>query len=1049
MMKKIFGFATLVCMLLFSCNQDGLNNDNGGADSSVLSVTFKLNDIDAEVATRTNVDPVGNEQNVNSIYLFFFEASESQTGIFVDYIKVDASLAPFSMNAKYTLQTTGTTINVANAYNIVAVANIDDNHYISGNWDAWSASWTGHTEAYFHANAMAEILGVASETNNARAIDSGWILMNGSTTKKAMSGDITLALTRNMVRFDVTNNVDATHDLVTVSIWNAHTQSSITGDGVVDYSMNPGLRTTRFYGITNRRTASVYNKEIKGGLYAFENQVSSPAIDDLYTTCLIIGLSEKSSDAVSYYRVNMHPIESAQNLKRNNVYKVSINGVRGTGAATETDAYAGTNSELIFAINNWDLDDNGMIVSDMYSILAVPVKTIKIGANGGDFSYTITTFSTLTSPVSLAMKSQTYNPSTGDIKAVLNGSNLTLIAQPLGSDEEPRSGIITVTYAGLEASINVVQSPSMDSYLNVTLEETWVQSLSPLKDTSSEYIYVNASGAWTAEIFGDDGFSFTEDGAAKKTLKSDELLTGKFHVYTNSENNDGATRKAFVLISLNEDPVNFVSVVTIYQRPAGKINISPDTDKMLFNGSGTLISHPASTEFTVKSTAGSITEYTLSGLNPDKFNVSLSTGNESGTLIVTPIETNTSGSPYSAFLYITDDEAGDMTISLRQNTLALTVTPSAPGKVVVEGGQTEIMTISTGDASSQWTATINTASTTPGKTLYNHNAYIVDENGNRLNTSEPLSVTQKFKVAFPKVYFPNRGMNIAATVTIQIEGSRLSQTITVNQTALTSKGVKIFNVRSFSATYPYGSLESRYIRAYSNALKSMGYTWSNGSYTNEIVQACPTGTTYAHFANYGIDVTYNFTNLQNFRTGTDGILLMCSEANTISALTNITSPLRDYDLEYNNGSSGGVVLTPGAENTRIGQFLMTHGGRPIAHMSDVPSFFLNETHTSAKSIPATAVKIMQKDSNKNTIMAIDPTNRMVYLGESQVFQSMSSTHPESLKEDFMYNFIDYVINAAKYGSHFTDMLNENIPEDNRPPTPWNSVWGANKWPDNR
>lgn len=1041
-MKRIFGCIGLVCMLLLSCNREGLDERRDNL-LSALNVTLSLHNLGAEVATRANVDPVRDEQEVHSLYLYFFEASESKTGVFVDYIKLNG---PLAMNSTYTLPTSGTGISVTESYHIIAIANIDDNRYISGGVNTWSALWNGRTEAYFRTNALADISGVSSDTDNSKAIDSGWILMNGSTKKQAMSSDIAITLTRNLARFDVINNADAAYDLVSASIWNAYSRSSITGDGVPDYSTTPGLRTNRFYGVMNEMTGAEFSREIKGGLYAFENWVGAPAPGDQYTTCLVLGLSNRASGETSYYRVNVHPNESPQKLKRNNAYKVTISGVNGVGAETEADAYAGKHNELNFTINNWDLDDNGMVVSDMNSILAVPIKTVKIGSTGGDFTYHITTFSSLNAPAPLSVKSQMYDPSTGKISASLNGSALTIHAQPLAPEEEDRTGVVTVTFAGLETSIHVVQSFFADIYLNVTLEDTWSPTLGSTDGHLSEYIYVKASGSWTAELFGDDGFSFRSGTGvpAKTTLISAEAPTDKFRVYTHSANEDGKIRKAFILISLDQDPVNYVSAVPVYQKQVGTITINPEVDVITFDGNGHLTSHPASQTFEVEGTVNPISQFVLSGIDTDRFTVNSPTGNSPEALVVETVGFNTSGNPYTATLHITDTSGAEKIIALRQSSLHISVMPTAPGKVVVTGGQTDLITVSTEVPSLEWTATISTSSTTPGKTLYNHEAYLVDENGDVLDASHPQSVATKFRVVFPKVYFPNKEINIAAAVTIQITGSSLTQTITVNQTALTSNGVKIFNVKYGGTNNPYGNLNSTYLGAYRDALIALGYSWTNGNNSNAASLACPEGTTYAHFDNQGVSNTYDWTNLQDFRTNTDGVLLMCCQRNNLTSLRAASSPLYDYDIVYGGDGTNavGVTLVSGIENSRIGKFLTTHGSNPIADPSSVGGFYKDGYSTSATAIPSTAVPIMQKVSDGNTMMSIDPTNRIVYMGESQIFYDTDNVPVGSLKEAFMYNFIEYMVNAARYGSHFTDLLNDEYPSL---PTLWDSVWGENRW----
>lgn len=1047
-MKKIFALTGLVCMLMMaSCNGDG--SDGGKNSSSTLKVTVSLDNMSKEAATRGSVDPEDGEEQVNTLYLYFFDASDSQSGMFVDYIKVEG---PLAMDSKYTLQTAGTNIIVSNAYNIIAIANIDDNRYISGDADVWNTQWNGKTEEYFRANAFAGISGIANESDYSEVIDKKWILMNGATTKKAMSGDISMTLVRNVARFDVINSINTSYDLVSTSIWNAYTRSSITGDGVMDYSKTLGLRTERFYGVNNTdNTDSDILGNIMGGLYAFENKVMSPAPGDQHTSCLIIGLKNRTTNSIGYYRVNVHPSESAQNLKRNNVYKVTITGVAGEGAATESDAYAGTKNELEYAINYWDLDDNGLIISDQYSILAVPVKTVRIGAEGGDFSYTITTFSSLASPLPLAIKNQAYDPSNGKISASLNGATLTIQAQSLALGEGNRTGIITVSFAGLEAHINIVQSESVDTYLNVTLEDTWVSKLGSTAGLSSEYIYVKASGAWTAELFG-DGFSLSNaGGSAVTTLSSMSLTSSKFHVYTHSLNDGLEERKAFVLVSLDSDPVNYIAVIPIYQKVAGAINISPDAETITFNGSKTITSHPANTTFTVSSTSGVINVFGLSGPDAGKFTVTLPTGSPSAMMTVAANELNTSGAIYTATLRIEDGTGAYKNITLRQNSLSLSVLPGTfSTSIVAAGGQTELITVSTGDASSQFTATVSTASSTSGKTLYNHAAYFVDESGNPIDLSIPQSVNTKFKVAFPKVYFPNREIGITATFTVNVVGSSLTRTLTVNQAMLRPANMVGYGM---TGAPTYGGLGNTYNQGWDQALGNIP-TYSRAGVGNMSASSISSNVTYLHVVPHGAGSGYNWSVVNNFIDSKDAWTVLCVQDNAgVAPANNSNSPLKRNGAGYNNiqdtGTADGRITTIHS-HTKVYKFLFDYGNTALT-AGQVSDFYSDGISTVLPSPwPSTAVVLATRNNNTDhAMLIIDVKNKFLWIGESQFFwYTNGNAYTDGNRYVFLNNLMHFVGNASRYGSHFTDLLLE----DGQPgsmPAPWDDAWGANKWPENK
>ena len=74
-----------------------------------------------------------------------------------------------------------------------------------------------------------------------------------------------------------------------------------------------------------------------------------------------------------------------RSLKRNNVYKLTVNSVKKEGYATELEAYKGALTSLSYSINYWDMDSHGTVQFDGDNILAIPSKKVLFTPNGGSY----------------------------------------------------------------------------------------------------------------------------------------------------------------------------------------------------------------------------------------------------------------------------------------------------------------------------------------------------------------------------------------------------------------------------------------------------------------------------------------------------------------------------------------------------------------------------------------------------------------------------------------------------------------------------------------
>lgn len=85
-------------------------------------------------------------------------------------------------------------------------------------------------------------------------------------------------------------------------------------------------------------------------------------------------------------------------------------------------------------------------------------------------------------------------------------------------------------------------------------------------------------------------------------------------------------------------------------------------------------------------------------------------------------------------------------------------------------------------------------------------------------------------------------------------------------------------------------------------------------------------------------------------------------------------------------------------------------------------------------------------------MIIDPKNKMLWFGDETPFadgyansymthSTIGGTTNYDDRSAFINNLIDYMLLAARYGSHFTDLLRDDL----NLPAPWDSSWEDRKW----
>ncbi|MCC8153476.1 MAG: hypothetical protein LIP01_04230 [Tannerellaceae bacterium] len=531
-MKNIFLYLsilfTFVCL---SCQEEEERIPQTSVNSFSLHYTIPT----LGAATRSEIVSQEGEDQVNTFYDLFFENTTGGTGQCLTAIDLMGGRQnPLSTSGVLTVDYAASDeLSATETYKVLLCANMEAYNTAIQNLSGLEDFCRNRTE-----KEVAALLQVQIQEDTEMSITN--LPMSASVVKEGGKSQVSVDLVRAVSRFDVTNRASG-YELVGASLWNVYTSTNLWDTGEMDFS---GNRTERYYGID--ATAG----QIIGGLYGLENRVENPAQNDGQTTALIIEMKNQETGESEFFRANIHPVNKSQQLKRNNIYQTAITQVLGKGFPTEREAYESKDALLITDINGWMADPGNNVVFDDNNILAVPTSVITLPIMGDTRTYNIFTDGEGT----LTMTTEEI-PS--DVKVKLEGNKLQIEA-PAASAEW--GGILTFAIGNLTTSIQIQQAEHIYNYLTLNFDVEELPLFDYAAGSVSPEIEVMSTGAWVAEIFGGDCFSFSSSPSRVDKING-EANTG-FNIYTMEANMSKANRYCFVQVSLVDAPeINRVLVL--------------------------------------------------------------------------------------------------------------------------------------------------------------------------------------------------------------------------------------------------------------------------------------------------------------------------------------------------------------------------------------------------------------------------------------------------------------------------------------------------------
>ncbi|MDR0765817.1 MAG: hypothetical protein LBF09_02620 [Odoribacteraceae bacterium] len=1045
-MKK---FLTLLTgwLLLVTCQRGEVAAPGGELPRGGFVLDYVIPQ--SRVSTYGTIPAEAGEDQVNSLYVLFFQETTGGTGNFLGYYQVpttddDGEPVPLSASGQIRVDFKDITVTEDPAveppvtftpdgtYSLLIAANVDG--FLDEGMDAlaWISDMQGKSENLVLATCLLKVRGAADEQDNGHTIQGDNLPMSARVKRNAGQNTVSVELRRSVCRVDVRSEVPAGYKLVSASIWNAYPTSPAWENVLTDYKAS---RLKRLYGVTTT------TPEIIGKLYALENGTSASAPADEVTTCLILGFQQDPGDDIYYYRANINVTDVGQRLQRNNVYRLNVKGIHGPGELCELDAYTSQEFLLDVTVNEWNLDDQGGILSDGNNVLAVPTRVIVFTPVAESRSYSIYT----SGPGTLEM-SQSRLPA--GITANLDGHTLTVAVT---ANEEEREGYIELRMGDLKVLVSIKQTGNLDKYIDLSRYDVPPFPGNGVYQMEGD-VQVSSSGPWSAKIHG-AGFTFQFRGsAAESPVELSHYPTGEtFMITTLGTNPTTDPRYAFVSVYLDEDP-DVHQVLVLSQNGRTSYNFSPvltGGESLAFDAAGTRTSGREKFNVVIDGQDDEEWQASIPYEYADRFVVryydkdgTLQSGATSGfgtgyfdivpTINTTGVEIST-----NVEVALLDNQDSRQTIPLTQGKFTLTL-PNFPTTVTAMGDTRTInVSLSPALTGAAWEAEI-TSSTRSA-------AYFGTIVGT--NTASG-SMSQTMTLSYPKlpVTYMHDGASTDITVTIAAAG--ISEDLTVQQSAAAWRAINIQSYHTSddgNLTPPassvtkfdhfnhfYYAINNIYFDSYSPTgtvrtkeliTMNTGYSYlatlaggiinmnlSTSSYSSSI-------STITTWLNQNVSAMYNQPANFMILLGDDH-----PDASQRKSMVSSVLGVDCYDNPSANTARRTAVAAPveGTSARKVWDYVMVNGPFGPVTPGNI-SIISNDSYIGVlgSNKPSTTVSLLNYPDGRTEI-AIDPVKRLLFIGNIEVFGTIQNPDASMNTDEhrFMRNIIAFIINAAQYGEYF-------------------------------
>ena len=1041
-MKKILWTVCFLTVVFTACKEEDWSpiEENG-----TLVINFTIQNPSSGPITRSTIAPEAGEENIKTLDLIFFDSNSDGTGTFKGWKKLTATPEkPLTMNTDMIFDFSDIGLNMTDAYDILVVANMGDNYLpIDGSQtiEEWKAAVENKNFKEAKADVQVFIKGTNSDSPEytTKPLESEALLMSTSLRKESQDTKINIILQRGVSRFDI-HNSSIGYTLESASIWNAY-PSLFVWNGEPNAFDIKVKRITRLYGIK-----SDAGNDIVGELYAFENYVASPKQNDEATTCLIIGVRNNDSGTVSYHRANVHPPQSGQSLKRNNVYRLTINSIKKEGYKTELEAYKGENSTLNYSINYWDMDSHGTVQFDGDNILAVPTKKVMFTPNGGSYNLGIFTFG----EGSLSLSKKVLD---NGLSVSLDNKTLSVSATPLNDAKDTRNGIIELSFGNLKATIDIEQLEGGDLYLDLNPKS--IPHFSNKAGIAAPSIAVESSGDWSATIYPPGAgayFSFEQTGSSAITdYDSNKSPNNTIPVYTHTANTTTSPRYGFLVVSLKEDP-SVQSMMLLIQNGEPGFELTPSINSIEFeydgeltisgNNINTFLVNPGLTD---DGTSVNSWKYILEGDNADAFvvkDIHDDTNLKLNRLTITAKQENASSKTLSAKLYlelVNDSSVKSQVITISQKPMSFS-TGIVGDMLYVSENQDETLTIHLqGSNNMKWIAELEQ----PEPALaHTYNVKMVAENGSEMSWGNEYTMDTKFKIQFPKTLYKDANRDITYHIKLTLSGTDISSRIAVVRSILKPITVKAANLYGGYGALGNGILSIfRDYGGYSPFFGPQGLVYmpatpilpNNESTSAGVGANIPDNINILFSGRYEASISNYYDNLiawlENSPDKNRFAVISLDNSNTENQA--LLSKFSKWGYKYRGNTGPNATWTTTHTNDPVWNYIVKNGPfsnyRPSQQI-DFSATFYRDGISGTFDVPSNVTNVLNV-SGYGCSLYVDLQRRIIIIGDSQHTNTWTPTcnNLATVTDNAYYGrgilwatLWAIIYNTAQYGDHFTD-----------------------------
>lgn len=1049
---KNFGFLVALILATFSsCLKEA---NKGGSQLNTRSLNFSVKVRSHTMNTRS-VSPAKDENTVNDICLLFFEHSANGEGTYIGAYRIsekdgNAHLLPSDGKLSFELRLSSEDadfLKANTAYRIRVMANVFGSSLFVDHQalSSFVENCKGKTENQVAGGMTSELTGVDyEEDDDSQAIDSYNIPMSCNLALDAEETKASIALERTLARLDVLlDNTQAStqnYELVSASIWNAFSQANFWDDVRPDYTAK--TCTKRYYGAK----AAAESQKITARLYVPENLSSNPSLTDELTTCLIVGLRNKTTEKTSYYRLNIHRKGAAQYLKRNNVYRTTIVGVDMEGESNERDAYHQNSFGLSLAVSPWENDENKLIMTDEDMMLVLPTRRITFGAEAAEKTYYV--HAKNESNQKLPLKMRPIDLPSG-FSAQLQENNLIVRCSNFTGVEQ--RGAVELAYGRLKGIIELHQSGKEERYLelNYTQVKPYPAGLPHNNIPSDKPIVIKSSGPWTATLVGDELFSFN-------SAYLDTELTGNNNhqipaVYSLSPNPSGQVRTNVMLVELDADPENYRNVVIFTQEASGTYTASPNLPSLYglqYREEGEFVSSeqaPSNAFYLQSESAFSSWRIKLSGNNANRFQLvsldadgqpikTFAPGEEYVVIPAKGVNFRVEaagvnfGKPYSAKLEVYYN-GNKTSVPLAQDAHQFLVTPQLITGVSVYGDIFDIETSLAAPSSLKMNVRLR-VTTPPGTSAQNqtlvdkyYKPMLMLKDSTFFSQLTGLDLNTGFSVKIPSMAPPfGHTFTEPARVEaiIEVPGiDALTTTVSLTQnTVKMPSNIAVQSRQSNPSSIPSNNSD------YYNFMDDL---MSNSSDFGPTGKSWIPSTPQFKIGNEINDEIRIFNSCYNNTHNAEVITHWRKTPHTIMLASYVDQ--EDMDLllsgyKVGNNSSYTKVYSGGSlVKTNLWKYIFGGNG-PFGSVKISEDDKLTTKDLNIHSLDAYPTTFIPLVFDKLSgafycTIGIDPQSRLVWIGDTEIFHSSQTTNFEGEHGKFVRNFIAYIYNVALYGDVFS------------------------------